>query len=67
MFRNRDDFVTLKVFTSKGRYFIRHQHNEVTAMLNRFDRIEPVGVDTIAFPPYASWAEGKGLIELDEG
>jgi hypothetical protein len=65
--RLRDDFVTLKVFTSSGRYFIRNQHNEVTAMLNRFDRIEPVGVDTTMFPPYAGWADGKGLIELDEG
>lgn len=59
------DQVSLRVFESGGRYFIRNLDNEITAMLNRFDRIEPVGVDTTHFPEYACWSTDRGLVKLD--
>jgi hypothetical protein len=57
--------VSLKFIESDGRYFIRNRDNEVTAMRNRFDRIEPIGTDTGQFPEYASWSDGKGLVVFD--
>ena len=57
--------VSLRVIESGGRYFIRNLDNEITAMQNRFDRIEPIGVDTGQFPPYAFWSDGKGLVAFD--
>lgn len=59
------DQVSLRVFESGGRYFIRNLDNEITAMLNRFDRIEPVGIDTTHFPEYACWSTDRGLVKLD--
>lgn len=61
----RDGLVMLRVISSRGRYFIRNRDNDLTSMLNRFDRIEPIDTDTCMFPPYASWGEGKGLVTLD--
>jgi hypothetical protein len=59
------DEVSLRVIESGGRYFIRNLDHEITAMRNRFDRIEPIGVDTGQFPPYACWSDGKGLVAFD--
>ncbi len=59
------DEVSLRVIESGGRYFIRNLDNEITAMRDRFDRIEAIGVDTGQFPPYVFWSEGKGLLEFD--
>jgi hypothetical protein len=52
------DRVWLRFIESDGRYFIRNYDHEITAMLNRFDRIEAIGTDTGMFPPYACWADG---------
>jgi hypothetical protein len=57
--------VSLRVIESGGRYFIRNLDNEITAMRNRFDRIEPVGVDTGQPPDYAHWSDDKGLVAFD--
>ena len=59
------DEVSLRVFESRGRYFIRNLDNEITAMRNRFDRIEPIGSDPGQFPSYASWSDGAGLVAFD--
>jgi hypothetical protein len=59
------DDVSLRFIESGGRYFIRNRDNEITAMLNRFDRIEPIGVDTGMGPDYVHWSEGKGLVAFD--
>jgi hypothetical protein len=59
------DKVSLRFIEDEGRYFIRNRHNEITAMLNRFDRIEPVGTDTGQFPVYAGWSDGPGLVAFD--
>jgi hypothetical protein len=60
------DEVSVRVFESQGRYFIRNLENEVTAMKNRFDRVEPIGIDTCQFPPYACWADGPGMIKIGQ-
>jgi hypothetical protein len=57
--------VSLRVIELGGRYFIRNQHNEITAMRNRFDRIEPIGIDTGQLPDYAQWSHDRGLVEFD--
>jgi hypothetical protein len=59
------DHVSLKFIERDGRYYIRNRDNEITAMLNRFDRIEPIGIDTERFPDYVSWSDGKVLIAFD--
>lgn len=64
-FNMTTDNVTLRIMEREGRYFIRNLHNEVSAMRNRFDRIEPIGIDTCQLPNYALWSDGKGLIEFD--
>jgi hypothetical protein len=48
-----------------GRYFIRNQDHEIAAMRNRFDRIEPIGIDSDQFPDYACWSYDKGLVTVD--
>jgi hypothetical protein len=57
--------VSLRFIQSDGLYFIRNQDHDITAMVNRFDRIEPVGTDTTHFPSYASWSDGPGLVVFD--
>lgn len=64
--RLRDGLVTLRVGCTQGRYFIRNHRNDITPLLNRFDLVEPIGTDTSMLPPYATWAEGKGLVAIDE-
>jgi hypothetical protein len=59
------DRVWLRFIESDGRYFIRNYDHEITAMLNRFDRIESIGTDTGMFPPYARWADGPALVAFD--
>jgi len=59
------DEVFLRVIESGGRYFIRNLDNEITAMRNRFDLIEPIGVDTGRFPPYAYWSDAERLVAFD--
>jgi hypothetical protein len=56
------DQVSLKFIERDGRYFIRNYDHEITAMLNRFDRIEAIGTDTGMFPPYAEWADDGALV-----
>jgi len=60
------DEVSLRIIESGGRYSIRNQNNEVTAMRNRFDRIEPINVDTGMLPDYVWWSNGKGMVEFAE-
>jgi hypothetical protein len=57
--------VSLRVYRKGDYYFIRNTNHEITAMLNRFDRIEPIGTDTGMFPSYACWADGNSLISFD--
>jgi hypothetical protein len=59
------DEVSLRVIETGGRYFLRNQDHEITAMRDRFDRIEPIGTDTGQFPDYAHWSYDKGLVEFD--
>lgn len=59
------DEVSLRVIESGGRYFIRNQDNEITVMRNRFDRIEPIGIDTGQLPDYAFLSYDKGLVTID--
>ncbi len=59
------DEVSLRVIESGGRYFIRNQDNEITAMRNRFDRIEPIGIDTSMIPDYVCKSDGNGWVEFD--
>jgi hypothetical protein len=59
------NYVSLRFLESKDRYFIRNQDHEITDMLNRFDRIEPVGTDTGRFPPYACWADPPALVAFE--
>jgi hypothetical protein len=58
------DLVTIRFIEKEGRYYIRNQKNEITPMLNRFDRIEPAGEFDAIIPCYAGWSEGPGLIEF---
>jgi len=59
------NYVSLRFLESNDRYFIRNYDHEITAMLNRFDRIEPIGTDTGMFPPYACWADPPALVAFD--
>ena len=60
------EFVSLRFILEDGRCFIRNLDHDVTAMLGRFDRIEPADIDTGMFPPYAVWAaDGKALVAFD--
>lgn len=58
--------VTIRIFERNNRYFIRNQNHEITRMVNRFDRIEPINTDTGMFPTYACWSDGKALVEIDQ-
>lgn len=62
--RLRDE-VSLRFFRRGGEYFVRNKNNPLTAMLNRFDRIEPIGTDTSMFPPYALWGNGNQAVEIE--
>lgn len=57
--------MSLRFIERDGRYFIRNYDHEITAMLNRFDRAEPIGTNTNSFPPYAYWADGPALVAFD--
>jgi len=59
------DFVSLRFIERNGRYFIRNHDHEITAMLNRFDRVEAIDTDTGMFPPYVCWAEGPALVAFE--
>jgi hypothetical protein len=59
------NFVSLRFIERGGRYFIRNYDHEITAMLNRFYRIEPIGTDTSMFPNYAYWADPPALVAFD--
>ena len=58
--------VSLRVFRDADKYYVRNKSNEVTRMVERFDRIEPIGTDTAMFPPYACWSDQEmRLVEID--
>jgi hypothetical protein len=57
--------VQLRVLRQGNRFFLRNRKNEVTAMWDRFDRIEPIN-SISNMPSYASWSNGKGLLEIEE-
>jgi len=59
------DEVSLRVIKSGERFFLRNRDNDISGMVNRFDLIEPLGVDTFELPAYASWSDGAGLIDID--
>ena len=58
--------VNLRIFRKNRRFFIRNRWNEITSMLNRFDRLQSCTCDTGMFPHYATWGSGKTLIEFDD-
>ncbi|MEO8589163.1 MAG: hypothetical protein ABI432_07340 [Flavobacteriales bacterium] len=59
--------MSLRVLRDGDRYYIRNKSNEVTRMLERFDRIEPTDTDTGMFPSYACWSgEEKRLVEIED-
>jgi hypothetical protein len=57
--------VTLRVFRRASRFYMRNMHNELTAMQNRFDRIESVESDSQMLPPNAEWDDGEGLLRIE--
>ena len=57
--------VTLRVFRRGTRLYIRNMHNDLTAMQNRFDRIESVDSDSQMMPLYAVWDDGDGLLQIE--
>jgi hypothetical protein len=59
------DEVSLRVIESGGRYFIRNLDNDITAMRNRFDRLEPIGIDTGTPPDYVLRSDDKGWVAFD--
>jgi hypothetical protein len=65
--RMKNGFFSLRFIKKNQRYFMRNLKHEITAMLNRFDRLEPLGADPMALPPYAHWADDrKALVGFDE-
>lgn len=59
--------VALKVIRDGDRYYLRNKWNEVTRMVERFDRIESTDTDTGIFPHYASWSEQENrLVEIED-
>ncbi len=63
--RLRDDKVSLRFLRRENQYFVRNKSNSLTAMLNRFDLIEPIGTNTGMLPPYASWGEGDQVVRIE--
>ena len=64
--RIRGEKVTLRVFRSGERYFIRNRANEVTELLNRFDLLDTTDLDMNTLPEYAEWSDHeKTLISFD--
>lgn len=57
--------VTLRVFRRGARLYMRNKHNDVTAMQNRFDRIESIESDSQTIPSYAMWDDGSGLLRIE--
>jgi hypothetical protein len=58
--------VSLRVFRDADKYYVRNKSNEVTRMVERFDRIEPTDTDTAMFPSYACWSDQeKRLVEIE--
>jgi hypothetical protein len=63
------DTLTTIVLGSPGpkRVYIGNRHNDISRMVNRFDRIEATDDDSLHLPPYASWgSDGRALVDLDE-
>jgi hypothetical protein len=56
----------LKIFISNQYIYIRNKDNDISLMKNRYDRIEPVGIDTGNFPDYAIWSDGPGLVIIEK-
>jgi hypothetical protein len=57
--------VTLRVFRRGTRLYMRNMHNDLTAMQNRFDRIESIDSDSQIMPSYAVWGDGSGLLQIE--
>jgi hypothetical protein len=57
--------VTLRVFRRGTRLYIRSMHNDLTAMQNRFDRIESIDSDSQIIPSYAKWDDGSSLLQIE--
>jgi hypothetical protein len=61
--------LTTIVVASPGpqRVYIGNRHNDISRMVNRFDRIEATDDDPLHIPRYACWAsDGMALVQLDE-
>jgi len=39
--------------------YVRNRFNDVSCMVNRFDRLAPTDEDHMMIPPYAEWSNGK--------
>jgi hypothetical protein len=57
--------ISLRVFRRGTRLYMRNMHNDLTAMQNRFDRIESIDSDSQIIPSYAVWGDGSGLLQIE--
>jgi hypothetical protein len=56
---------TLRVLQRGNRFFMRNTKHDLTAMSNRFDRIESIDSDSQVMPSYAVWDDGDGLVRVE--
>lgn len=63
--RKSADAMTI-VFESHGKnVYIRNRKNDISGMINRFDRLAPTDVDHFVIPEYAQWSGASGqLVEI---
>ena len=61
------DSVSLRFMRKENLYYVRNLHNEITPMINRFDLVESIDIDTISLPEYACWSDDeKTLVIIDQ-
>ena len=64
--RIRGEKVSMRVYKSGDRCFVRNKHNEVSDLLNRFDLLDTTDLDMDTLPEYAEWSDDeKTLISFD--
>jgi hypothetical protein len=61
------DSVSLRFMRKEGLYYVRNLYNEITPMINRFDLVESIDIDTTMLPEYACWSDDeKTLVIIDQ-
>ena len=61
------DSVSLRFMRKENLYYVRNLHNEITPMINRFDLVESIDIDTNSLPEYACWSDDeKTLVIIDQ-